>query len=67
VQKFSSLKFLNIIPWPAAFLLLGMSVSSAWWYKFWVFEILGTAYLWFAGATVLLFRESLDKRGLSGG
>lgn len=48
------MNFLGIILWLIAFLLLGLSLSTAWWYEFWVFEILGTAYLWFASATLLL-------------
>ena len=40
--------------WLTAIVLLGLSVSTAWWYKFWVFEILGTGYLWFASASLLL-------------
>jgi hypothetical protein len=64
MQKFSSMKFLNIILWLATFLLLGLSLSTAWWYKFWVFEILGAAYLWFAGTTLLLFSIFLLVKSL---
>lgn len=49
------MKFVNIILCLTTFLLLGLSLSTAWRYKFWVFEILGTAYLWFASTTLLLF------------
>lgn len=49
-----------LIPiWLSAFVLLGLSISFAWWYKFWVFEIVGTGYLWFASASLLLLVTSL--------
>jgi endonuclease/exonuclease/phosphatase (EEP) superfamily protein YafD len=46
---------LNILFWSIAIPLLGLSLSTAGWYKLWAFEMLGTAYLWFAGVTVVLW------------
>jgi endonuclease/exonuclease/phosphatase (EEP) superfamily protein YafD len=64
MQKFSHTNLLGIILWATIFILLGLSLSTAWWYKFWVFEILGTAYLWVASATLLLFNILLLIKSL---
>ncbi|MBD2120398.1 endonuclease/exonuclease/phosphatase family protein [Trichocoleus sp. FACHB-262] len=62
--------FFNLVLWIPAIALLGLSLVTAWWYKFWLLEILGTGYLWFAGATLLLWISLLlikplrPKRGL---
>lgn len=58
------MKLLNTTLWLATLLLLGLSLSTAWWYKFWIFEILGTAYFWFAGTTLLLFSSFLFFKSL---
>src|SRR6476646_8012011 len=61
---------LNLILWIITIALLGLSLATAWWYKFWLFEILGTGYLWFAGTTLLLWvslflvKPLRRKRGL---
>ncbi len=55
---------LSIILWLTTGVLLGLSLSAAWWYKFWVFEILGTGYLWFAGSTLLLLVSLLAIESL---
>jgi endonuclease/exonuclease/phosphatase (EEP) superfamily protein YafD len=46
---------LNLILWIVTITLLGLSLATAWWYKFWLFEIIGTGYLWFAGVTLLFW------------
>ena len=46
---------LNLILWIVTITLLGLSLATAWWYKFWLFEIIGTGYLWLAGVTLLFW------------
>jgi len=61
---------LNLILWIVTITLLGLSLATAWWYKFWLFEIIGIGYLWFAGITLLLWvslflvKPLRRKRGL---
>ncbi|MBE9042189.1 hypothetical protein IQ235_15530 [Oscillatoriales cyanobacterium LEGE 11467] len=48
-------RLLKIVLWSLAIALLGLSISSAPWYKLWLFEMLGAGYLWFAALTLILF------------
>jgi endonuclease/exonuclease/phosphatase (EEP) superfamily protein YafD len=50
---------LNLILWVVTVVLLGLSLATAGWYKFWLLEILGTGYVWFAIATLLLWMSLL--------
>ncbi len=60
-SRFKS-RFLKIVLWSIAIALLGLSLSSAPWYKLWLFEILGAGYLWFAALTLVLFVGLLCSR-----
>lgn len=60
----------RILLWLIALPLLLLSVTSGPWYKLWLFEMLGTGYLWFAvctliGLVLLLLQRCPPRRNLT--
>ncbi|MGF1493793.1 MAG: endonuclease/exonuclease/phosphatase family protein [Microcoleaceae cyanobacterium] len=55
------LNIINFFLWITSIVLLVLSFSTGKWYKLWLFEIIGSGYLWFAGLTSILLLTLLLK------
>jgi endonuclease/exonuclease/phosphatase (EEP) superfamily protein YafD len=60
------MRFSGFLLWPITVILVAFSLTTAGWYRLWLFELIGTGYLWFASFTFLLLITLLGVKPLRG-